>query len=95
MLPNCRLKTARLPIRRTAGPEPGSDGACRLAQGRRYSCDIPKPRIRIEPCFLNDIAESNDTAALIVFLKCNRRRFWLKSSDWSGSHDPRALQGAD
>jgi hypothetical protein len=22
------------------------------------SCDIPKPHIRIEPCFLNDIAES-------------------------------------
>jgi hypothetical protein len=62
MLLNCHLKAARLPIRRPAGLEPGSDGARRIAQGRRQSCDIPKPRIRIEPCFLNDIAESSDTA---------------------------------
>jgi hypothetical protein len=34
-------------------------------------------------------------AALIVFLERNRRWFWLKLSDWSGSHHPRALQGAD
>jgi hypothetical protein len=34
-------------------------------------------------------------AALIVFLERNRRWFWLKLSDWSGSHHTRALQGAD
>jgi hypothetical protein len=37
-------------------------------RGRRYPCDIPKPHIRIEPCFLNDIAESSDTA------KCGSHR---------------------
>jgi hypothetical protein len=33
-------------------------------------------------------------AALIVFLKPNRRWFWSKLGDWSCSHDPQALQGA-
>jgi hypothetical protein len=34
-------------------------------------------------------------AALIVFLKRNRRWFWSKLGNWSCSHDPQALQGAD
>jgi len=83
-------------FRQTRGLGRGPYGACR-AKVRRYSCDTQKPRIRIEPSFLDDIAESNDTA------ECGAQRHphtqltpvWLKLGDWSCSHDPRALQGAD
>ena len=76
-----RTATSRQRVCQSAGRRTWSRdrmGACRIAQGRRESCDIPKPRIRIGPSFLNDIAESNDTAECGSHRlpQTHERQFW-------------------